>query len=998
MRIVIDVQGAQGLNRARGIGRVSIELVHALARCAGANELWLLANGSLTESLAEFEATFGDAVPLERTRIFDVPGDVWEAAPANLWRARASELAREAFLQDLRPDAVVVTSLFEGLHDNAVTSIGALGSGCRTAAVLYDLIPLSYPDVYIPDALSKRWYFRKLQSLKNAGALLAISDYSAGDAIQRLGVAEERVRTMPLAAHRRFRPVTIAADAAKILLSRYRIDRPFVMCTGGIDHRKNIERLVEAFAMLKARTDDRYQLVIVCACSDDDRRRLEALARQHGLPENRLVLTGYLPDDELVALYNLAALFVFPSLAEGFGLPVLEAMACGTPVVASNSTSLPELVGHAEALFDPASALAISDKLHHVLSDADLRRHLGEHGLKRSARFSWDTAGQIALEALERMAHRANGPVAAASFARQARPRLAFVSPLPPDRSGVADYSAELLRELAVYYDIELVNPNATLADDWLTANFPLRSIAWFEANAKRYDRIVYQVGNSVFHLHMFDLLSRFPGTVVLHDFFLGDTILWADHMRLLRGGAFLRALYRSHGYGALVSYFEKGEAQAPVVFPSNREVLESAQGVIVHSRHALLEAHRWYGEDFCSDWAVVPQLRRVVPDRPRAEARERLGLAADDFVVCSFGHISPIKMVDRILSAWRMSSLAQRQDCVLVLVGEGGGPYFQDLVLQTENADAPGRFRVTGHVSTDEYNTWLAAADVAVQLRTRSRGETSRAVLDALASGCPTIFNAHGSAAELPADVGVRLADGFGDEDLVVALEDCHARTDLRAIGRAGRDYVRHVCEPAQVGALYRDAIERFAAEHRLSRQRVLVEAIANIPSDAPPAAGDLVALARVMARHGRTSGTTVFVGLPSDTIGSMTEMLAWLIKSAPIGIRIETVLIREKEIWSAHNLTSQLLKLGKPLVADELVEMGVGDYLVCLGRRGEGQWAEIARHLHLRGVAVHFMDPAMFISDGKSNRANQEVRAAQWFADIGIPVATSSALHRGH
>ncbi len=991
MRIVIDVQGAQSLNRARGIGRASIELVHALARCAGANELWLLANGALTESLADFETTFGDAVPLERTRIFDVPGDVWEAAPANVWRARASELEREAFLQDLRPDAVVVTSLFEGLHDNAVTSIGSLGPGSRTAAVLYDLIPLTYPDVYIADEPSKRWYFRKLQSLKNAGTLLAISDYSAGDAIQRLGVANERLRTMPLAAHGRFRPVTIAADAAKTLLGRYRIDRPFVMCTGGIDHRKNIERLVEAFAILKARTDDRYQLVIVCACSDDDRRRLEALARQHGLPENRLVLTGYIPDDELVALYNLAALFVFPSLAEGFGLPVLEAMACGTPAITSNTTSLPELVGHAEALFDPASARAISDKLHHVLSDTELRRHLGEHGLKRSACFSWDTAGQIALEALERMAHLANGPVAVASFVRQPRPRLAFVSPLPPDRSGVAAYSAELLRELAAHYDIELVKPNATLGDDWLMANFPLRSVAWFEANAGRYDRIVYQFGNSVFHLHMFDLLSRFPGTVVLHDFFLGDMILWAGHMRLLSGDAFLRTLYRSHGYGGLVAYHEKGEAAAPTVFPCNREVLESAQGVIVHSRHALLEAYRWYGENFCSDWAVIPQLRRLVPDMPRAEARERLGLGVDDFVACSFGHISPTKMVDRIASAWRTSSLAHRRDCVLVLVGEGGGPYFEDLVSQAQNSDAPGRIRVTGHVSADEYNRWLGAADVAVQLRTRSRGETSRAVLDALASGCPIIFNAHGSAAELPANVGVRLADSFSDEDLVVALEDCRARTDLRALGRAGREYVRTACGPARIGALYRDAIERFAVEHRLARQRVLVEAIANIPSDDPPAKGDLVALARVMARHRRISETTVFVGLPSDAIDGISESLAWLIKSAPMRIRIEPVLVRDKEIRLAHRLTSQLLRLGEPVVADELVEMDAGDYLVCLGRQGEGQWSEAARHLHLRGVAVHFMDPAMFVSDGMSNVPEQRVRAARWFADIGIPLSSS-------
>ena len=401
MRIVIDLQGAQSDSRFRGIGRYSLSLALAMARNAGEHELWIALNAALAESIPDIRQAFAGLLPPERICVFEIPLPVAENVPANAWRTRVAELVREHFLEQLRPDAVFVSSLFEGFANPASTSVGQLSRGPHTAVTLYDLIPLLNPDVYLPVDCERDYYHRKIDSLKRADLLLAISEHSRREAIEALGFAEERIVTISTAVDARFRPLTLNDDAVDQLRRRYGLQRKLVMYTpGGFDFRKNFSALIEAYALLAPGLRAAHQLVIVSKVNDDIRGHLQQLAEKAGFRPDELVLTGYVPDEDLVALYNLATLFVFPSLHEGFGLPVLEAMACGAPTLGSNTTSIPEVIGWAAALFDPTSPKAMAEKMARALSDETWRMQLREHGLQQTLKFSWDASAKVAIAAL----------------------------------------------------------------------------------------------------------------------------------------------------------------------------------------------------------------------------------------------------------------------------------------------------------------------------------------------------------------------------------------------------------------------------------------------------------------------------------------------------------------------------------------------------------------------------------------------------------------------
>ena len=402
MRIVIDLQGSQTESRFRGIGRYSLALTLAMVRNAGEHEIWLILNAAFPESICHIRLAFDGIIPQERMRVFDVPTPVAEHNPFNGWRARAAEKVREHFIQRLQPDVVLVTSLFEGYIDDAVTSVGAFSGGTKTAVILYDLIPLLNPAAYLPTPVIKQYYERKIQSLKNAGLLLAISDYSRLEAIEALGLKPDSIINISTAADVRFKPERRSPRETAVLRQRLGITRKMILyAPGGFDPRKNIDGLITAYSLLPAGLRTNHQLVIVSKLGETERRQLKQISKRAGLAANELVLTGYVEDKDLISLYSEATLFVFPSKHEGFGLPALEAMACGVPVIGSNSTSIPEVIGLAEALFDPLSPQSIMEKMAQVLRDEPFRQQLHLHGLSQAKKFSWDECTKRALSALE---------------------------------------------------------------------------------------------------------------------------------------------------------------------------------------------------------------------------------------------------------------------------------------------------------------------------------------------------------------------------------------------------------------------------------------------------------------------------------------------------------------------------------------------------------------------------------------------------------------------
>jgi glycosyltransferase involved in cell wall biosynthesis len=457
MRIVIDLQACQTQgSKNRGIGRYSMALAQAMARNAGQHEFFLALNGCYLDTIEPIRAAFDDLIPQERIRVFEVAAPIADITVANTWRRQVSERMREAFIADLQPDFVHISSLFEGLVEDAVTSIGHLDQNAPNAVTLYDLIPLLNPKPYLENATVRDWYYRKLQFAKRGDLLLAISESSRQEGIAALQLPPERVVNISCAIDPSFRPIKLQDETKVALRRRYGLKGRFVMYTGGIDHRKNIEGLIVAYAMLPGKLRRDHQLAIVCSIQQADRDLLSALCAKEGLASDEVVLTGYVSECDLLHLYNVCTLFVFPSLHEGFGLPALEAMACGAATIGSNNSSIPEVIGLNAALFDARTPRSIAEKIASMLQNEASLARLRDHGLKQAAKFSWAKSARSALEAIEAVKERQDRATTVAVL-QTTRLRLAYVSPMPPEQTGIADYSAELVPELTRYYDIDVI-------------------------------------------------------------------------------------------------------------------------------------------------------------------------------------------------------------------------------------------------------------------------------------------------------------------------------------------------------------------------------------------------------------------------------------------------------------------------------------------------------------------------------------------------------------
>jgi glycosyltransferase involved in cell wall biosynthesis len=808
MKIVLDLQGAQSDSRHRGIGRYTFAMARAfVSEASSRHELWLALNGRHSEAALDLINQFEDLIPRTRVLINELPADIAGYLPANHERMLVAEAAQASFFDRINADFIWHSSMFEGWGDDSIASLGRGSDDYRHAATLYDLIPLIHPERYLHDPRYQQWYYRRLSLLKRCGLLLAISESSRREAAELLDAKPDRVAVVPAAVNGIFTPTPADEATWARWQQRYGIGRGFLLYVGGYDAHKNVDGLLAAYADLPAVLHARHPLVLAGRCNAEIKRTLIDQMQRLALTQASVVFTDEIDDAELVLLYSNCEAFVTPSLHEGFGLPALEAMACGAAVVGSNAASLPEVIGCPDALFMPRSPSSMTDKLQQVLMDAGFRQRLREHGAVQARRFSWEESARKALQAIERHVERSPQ-----NAVKKVRPRLIYVSPLPPARSGIADYSAKLLRDLAVHYDIDVVADQPEVIDPWTQANFPCRSIDWLREVSDPGARVLYHMGNSPVHAAMFELMRQRPGVVMLHDSFLGALRNWMAASSK-DDAAFKRVLFAHHGYPALWHDLRHGRVSTMDTYPVNLDVLDRAQGVLVHSHHAVDLARVHYGQRVVGKFEVVPFPKSRSYLNRRA-ARTLLGIAPEDFVVCSFGMLAPTKLNHRLLEAWFGSSLADDVRCHLVFVGENeGGDYGKDMLAAIGNSKLRGHIKVTGFVEADRYADYLAAADAAVQLRTATRGETSAAIFDVLAQGIPLVANAHGSVAELPEEIMLKMDDQFADADLTSALEALYDDASLRQrLAAASAEWIERDHHPVLAAERYKDAIERFA------------------------------------------------------------------------------------------------------------------------------------------------------------------------------------------
>lgn len=939
MHILIDLQGTQSESRYRGIGRYALQFSLALARLAkGQHRIALLLNAAFADTIDPLKEVFSGLVADEDIHLWTPLTPCHALYPANSWRRAASEQLYNARIRQLQPDWLLITSLFEGQGDDAVSAVGE--TGIATAVVLHDLIPLIHADKYLVDPLRSRYYHHQLAWLRSADLLLSNSDSTAREALEYLDWSKDQITSIYAAADGRFRPLNLGEEQRAVVFTQFGIARNFVISVGDLnDPHKNIPALIAAYARLPAALRQDHQLVLVHRVDDGTRSHLQSLAARHGLKDDEVVLTGYVSDDDLVRLYNLCTLFVSPSLHEGFGLPALEAMSCGAPVLASKKASLPEVVGLADALFDPESLSEMAALMQRALSDSSFRVTLQAHALQQAQKFSWEDTAQRALKALQvRGGEHAKSSAAAMRASNPERkPLLAYVSPLQSAQSGIADYSAELLPELARHYEIEVVvQQDEALADPWVLANAKQRSVEEFVARAQRYDRVLYHIGNSPYHAHMVDLLDRVPGVIVLHDFFVGNIYRVREHGGAAPGG-WGNALLHAHGWAALRDRVEsKSEEKLVDAWPCNLPVLQRALGVIVHSSYSRQLAAQWYGAGFGDDWAVIPHLRRPLARMDRQAARTALGLQDDVVLVCAFGLLGEPKLNHRLLEAWLASDLACNPRCKLVFVGQAGGEYGNQLQQRMRGAKSP--VTITGSVDEIAYQRYLAAADIGVQLNRSTSDDALSAALDGMNVGLATICNANGSLVELPSNAVWMLEDDFTDADLIEALQtlraDPHRRRDL---GTRAQAHIRQRHRPRDCASKYAQAIEAAYAKSEQAGLLGLAKALQRIgPAEQ---SGDFAQAARcaveqfplprpkvrqilfdISELHQRDAKT----GIQRVVRSVLHELL----RNPPAGYRIEPVFATmEHGYCYARCFTARFLELGDLPLDDAQISAQSGD-----------------------------------------------------------------------
>jgi len=395
MHIAID---ACCWSNRRGFGRYTRELLTSLVREQSLHRYTLVVDAATAA-----QGEFPEGASLEVVRTREQPTRAAAAAgarsPSDLWRMSraASRIPADAFFFP------------------AVYSYFPILRRVPTVVTFHDAIAENHPRLIFPGLRSRLfWWLKCRAALSQADRILTVSESARTRLAAAFGRAAPPISVVHEGPGGIFRPLE-DADRARAVLARYQLPEglPLLLYVGGISPHKNLGRLLEAFARLLRETPCHLALVgdhsgdsfFGCYTALVDARRALGIDRS-------VTFTGFVSNEDLVALYNAATAFVLPSLEEGFGLPAVEAMACGLPVAASRRGSLPEVLGSAAVFFDPEDAVGMAALLARLLTEGPLRESLRAAGLAQASRYSWSAAARETIRVLEDvLAVRARGAV-----------------------------------------------------------------------------------------------------------------------------------------------------------------------------------------------------------------------------------------------------------------------------------------------------------------------------------------------------------------------------------------------------------------------------------------------------------------------------------------------------------------------------------------------------------------------------------------------------------
>lgn len=642
------------------------------------------------------------------------------------------------FIEENKIDIFYITSPFDGhIH----TYEKCWFKGVKTVATVYDIIPYVMKDIYLSSKEQYKWYMGCVDMLRWVDKYLVISQSVKDDMIKYLKFDENKIDVIWGAVDKQYRKIKINENDKKNLFSKFNIDNEYIMCTGGDDHRKNIEGLIISYSNIDMSLIKKYQLVVACKLSDSTIQKYETIIKKQGV-SGRVILTNFVSSDELIKLYNLAVLMAFPSKYEGFGLPVVEAFACGTAVLTSNNSSLGQIADGAAILVDPFNNSDITRKLEEALTQTDLD-DLINRGYEKLKKFQWNVVANYAIKSICSMKLEQLNNV---------KKRIAFFTPLPPIQSGISDYSVDILNAICTHFDIDVYIDDNYNVDCILNQNINIYNHKSFKKNCNRYYDIIYQVGNSEYHIYMWHYIEKYKGTVVLHDFNL-HLVVGHYALYLAKNDYKLYRKYLLYDFNVEVvdSYLDSLKKGLTKIKSADMElngfVTNYANKIIVHSNEArekllLRDIHR--------SVRTIPHYAKIGFLVNNEEIKLNMNIDNNTIIMASYGHIQETKRVIPILNAFN-KLIKKYNNVKFIFVGKldvNIRPSFESFLRDNEIED---KVSVTGYMDIDEFINYIDLADICFNLRYPYIGETSGSLMRILAKGKCVVVNDIGSFGEIP-------------------------------------------------------------------------------------------------------------------------------------------------------------------------------------------------------------------------------------------------------
>ena len=728
----------------RGIGNYTISQLEEILKLDKTNNYFIL-NFFNNDLILPFDGKY------ENLKIINIPFGKHNGSTSlydyilNIYPDLFGDIIQK-FIQEYKIDVFYLTSfLWTNIKYKKEWFLGI-----KVYATLYDVIPYIFKKQYLRNKNNRKAYLDSLKSSTFFDGFAAISKSAKEDFVKITHYDPNKIKVIGGAPSDIFKKIKISKEEETEVRKKFNITRKFVICTGGDDYRKNIEKLIIAFSKIDEKYLKEYQLVVVCKLREDRVKYFNCLAETYNIKDN-LVLTNFVSDKDLIALMNLASASAFPSMYEGFGLPVVEAYACQIPNLTSNNSSLGEIAKDSSILVDPFSIKSISNGLNELLNENNWS-NLIEKGNEKLEIYNKVNVAKLTLDLIRQKPDNIDK--------KQIR-KIAIFTPLPPLKSGISDYSYDVINKLSDFVDIDIYIDNGYKPIQFNKNNVRIFNYKYFRNNKTKYDKVIYEVGNSTYHTYMFKIMEKNKGIVELHD---GNYRTLINHLcfnpkrNLSKKDYYNIAKYDLNelDYKKLVN--ESSAIFTPETigdFPIRNFLLNNAESVIIHSDFLKKEVlHNYLIK------SITIPLYTIQRQFDKNSLRKELNIKNDIFVISSFGIIHKNKRSFELLQAFR-NLHAKNKNTVLYFVGECiDKDYKEKIESYIRNNNLMDCVFTLGFVDIDTFDKYIASSDIVVNLRYPYNGESSGSLSRSLGLGIPTMVNNVGSFGEFPDDVVIKLPD----------------------------------------------------------------------------------------------------------------------------------------------------------------------------------------------------------------------------------------------